>query len=132
MLRPGHLSGFRILVSALELAAEARRASDTRWIGELYPAQQCTGAPSPDQVQISIPPAPFNSMRPSDAQSNTAKISQRSVASALVELWRVELTIRLGLGAAHEEAFLDDLTVPDRVKPDLIEVHAFLALGRDL
>ena len=40
--------------------------------------------------------------------------------------------IRLGLGAAHEEAFLDDLTVMDRVKPDLIELHAFLALRRDL
>src|SRR5262249_13930609 len=34
--------------------------------------------------------------------------------------------------AAHEEAFLDNLTVPDRVKPDLIEVRAFLALWRDL
>ena len=38
----------------------------------------------------------------------------------------------LGLRAAHEEAFLDDLTVPDRVKPDLIEGHAFLALWSDL
>jgi hypothetical protein len=44
----------------------------------------------------------------------------------------VDVAIRLGLGAAHEEAFLDDLTVPDRVKPYLIEVHALLALGRDL
>src|SRR5215472_2585782 len=44
----------------------------------------------------------------------------------------MKLAIRLGLRAAHEEAFLDNLTVPDRVKPDLIEVHAFLALWRDL
>jgi hypothetical protein len=44
----------------------------------------------------------------------------------------LKLAIRLGLRAAHKEAFLDDLTVPDRVKPDLIEVHAFLALWRDL
>jgi len=44
----------------------------------------------------------------------------------------MKLAIRLGLRAAHEEAFLDDLTVPDPVKPDLIEVHAFLALWRDL
>src|SRR5271169_4468389 len=64
--------------------------------------------------------------------SGTKQIVQRLVASALVELWRAELAIRLGLRAAHEEAFLDDLTVPDRVKPDLIEVHAFLALWRDL
>ena len=27
----------------------------------------------------------------------------------------MKLAIRLGLRAAHEEAFLDDLTVPDRV-----------------
>jgi hypothetical protein len=60
------------------------------------------------------------------AISLAAKISQRLVASAM------RLTIRLGLSAAHEEAFLDDLTVADRVEPDLIEVHAFLALGRDL
>ena len=38
----------------------------------------------------------------------------------------------LGLRAAHEEAFLDDLTIPDCVQPDLIKVHTFLALGRDL
>jgi hypothetical protein len=44
----------------------------------------------------------------------------------------MKLAIRLGLRAAHEEAFLDDLTVPDGVKPDLIEVHAFLALWRYL
>src|ERR1700747_1606312 len=43
--------------------------------------------------------------------------------------WR---STQLGLRAAHEEALLDDLTVPDGVKPDLIEVHAFLALWRDL
>jgi hypothetical protein len=61
-----------------------------------------------------------------------AKIVQRFVASALVELGRVELAIRLGLHAAHEEAFLDDLAVPDGVKSDLIEVHAFLALWRDV
>lgn len=70
--------------------------------------------------------------RPSNAQSNAAKGGQDLVASALVELWRGNLAIRLGLRTAHEEAFLDDLTVPDRVKPDLIEVHALLALGRDL
>jgi hypothetical protein len=49
--------------------------------------------------------------------------------------WSIQImkpAIRLGLRAAHEEAFLDDLTVPDRVKPDLIEVHAFLALWRYL
>ena len=86
----------------------------------------------PIRCEICIAPVPFSSMRPSDSQSNTANISGRSVASTLVELWRVELAKRLGLGAAYEEAFLDDLTVPDRVKPDLIEVHAFLALRRDL
>ena len=44
-----------------------------------------------------------------------------------------QLTPRLpGLRAAHEEAFLDDLTVADGVKADLIEVHAFLAFGRDI
>src|SRR5262245_1696199 len=40
--------------------------------------------------------------------------------------------IRLGLPATHEKAFLDDPTVPDRVKPDLIKVDAFLALWRDI
>jgi len=44
----------------------------------------------------------------------------------------MKLAMPLGLRAAHEEAFLDDLTVPDRVKPDFIETHAFLALWRDL
>jgi hypothetical protein len=43
-----------------------------------------------------------------------------------------EAAIRLGLPATHEKAFLDDPTVPDRVKPDLIEVDAFLALWRDI
>src|SRR5262245_17749159 len=43
-----------------------------------------------------------------------------------------EAAIRLGLPATHEEAFLDDPTVPDRVKPDLIEVDAFLAPWRDI
>ena len=44
----------------------------------------------------------------------------------------MKLAIRLGLRAAHKETFLDDLTVADRVKPNLVEVHAFLALWRDL
>ena len=57
------------------------------------------------------------------------KIGRRFEASAHVELRRVELAVWLGLRAGHEEAFLDDLAVPDLVKPDLIEVHAFLALG---
>src|SRR5215813_5641397 len=43
-----------------------------------------------------------------------------------------EAAIRLGLPATHEKAFLDDPIVPDRVKPDLIEVDAFLALWRDI
>jgi hypothetical protein len=33
---------------------------------------------------------------------------------------------------AHEEAFLDDLAVLDRVKIDLIELHALTAFGRDV
>ena len=43
----------------------------------------------------------------------------------------MDLSIQLGLRAAHEEALLDDLAVLDRVKADFIEVHALLALGRD-
>src|SRR5215510_3930967 len=43
-----------------------------------------------------------------------------------------EAAIRLGLPATHEKAFLGDPTVPDRVKPDLIEVDAFLAFWRDI
>jgi hypothetical protein len=59
-------------------------------------------------------------------------IVPRLVAGCPVKLWRAEPAIRLGLRAAPEEAFLHDLAVADRVKPDLIEVHAFLALWRDL
>ena len=36
-----------------------------------------------------------------------------------------------GLPTAHKEALLDDLTLPDRIKADFIEVDAFLALRRD-
>lgn len=43
-----------------------------------------------------------------------------------------ELPIPLGLGATHKEAFFDDLTVPDGIEPDLVEVDTFLALGRDV
>jgi hypothetical protein len=56
--------------------------------------------------------------------------TQRCRRLGLIQIMKP--AIRLGLRAAHEEAFLDDLAVPDRVKPDLIEVHAFLALWRDL
>ena len=34
--------------------------------------------------------------------------------------------------APHEKAFLCDPAVPHRVKPDLIEVDALLALWRDI
>src|SRR5262245_5217792 len=71
-----------------------------------------------------VSPDPQVSMIPSCDRFNCGR--------ARFEHAEPEAAIRLGLPATHEKAFLDDPTVPDRVKPDLIEVDAFLALWRDI
>ena len=68
-----------------------------------------------------------------DPQVSTIPLCDRfNCGRARFEHAEPEAAIRLELPATHEKAFLDDPTVPDRVKPDLIEVDAFLALWRDI
>jgi hypothetical protein len=68
----------------------------------------------------------------SDLAGKRLQMLKEIVGRARFEHAEPEAAIRLELPATHEKAFLDDPTVPDRVKPDLIEVDAFLALWRDI
>jgi hypothetical protein len=74
----------------------------------------------------------FERRRLANPQAFDGRVIDFNCWRARFEQAEPEAAIRLRLSITHEKAFLDDPAVPDRVKPDLIEVHAFLSLWRDI